>query len=303
MNIDSVSVIVSTWNRAEFLKNTILSLMQQDFKGKYEIIVVDNNSTDETPTMVKRLMKVHGTRLRYIKEDKQGLSCARNKGIMESAGDIVAFIDDDARADPGWIRYLYTTYVGRENVGVVGGKILLEWPDVSLPSWLTKNLYPSLGFFDLGEREQVEIHDYVNFPHGSNISFLKKAIGENNLFDVSIGRTGRALLAGEEIEACRDLLQKGWIVIYNPHAVVYHQVLPHRLHREYFVDFYRGQGATFAIMDDKAGIPAFIRIRRYSLRLIMSVLSFMKNIWKKDGRFVAYLNMVSSITSLRQIVS
>ncbi len=301
MNTLSVSVIVSTWNRAEVLKVGLMSLIQQDFDGDYEIIVMDNNSTDDTPSVVRTIMKGSRVPLRYVVEKNQGLSFARNRGISESQGDIVAFIDDDARAAPSWIHNIFVAFHGRRNVGAVGGRILLDWPDVPPPLWLTKELYPSLGFFDPGSSEAIEVSDIDLYPHGSNMSFFKPAIAGANLFDVTTGRRWNSFLAGEEIGACRTLQQQGWKIVYTPHAVVYHKVLPHRMTKKYFLDFYRGQGTTFAVVDKNCGHYFLERMGRYILRLIKSILLFLKNLRKEDGRFFAYLNIISSCASLRAL--
>lgn len=280
-----------------------MSLIQQDFDGDYEIIVVDNNSVDDTASVVRTFMNGSRVPLRYVAEEKQGLSCARNRGISESQGDIVAFIDDDARADSLWIHSIYMAYHEGRKVGAVGGKILLEWPDVSPPSWLTKELYPSLGYFDPGVSGAVVVSDIDLYPHGSNISFFKPALLEGHLFDVTIGRRGNSFLAGEELGVCRNLHRKGWKIVYNSHAVVYHRVFPRRMTKEYFLDFHRGQGMTFAIVDKNYGHSFLLRTGRYILRLMKSILLFLKTLREEDRRFFAYLNIISSCASLRELFS
>src|SRR5574340_52790 len=101
------SVIICTYNRADLLKESILSVQNQDFPSdQYEIIVVDNNSADDTKDVVTETAKDSPVRIIYVFEGKQGLSHARNTGINNSDGEIIVFTDDDVEAEKSWLREL-----------------------------------------------------------------------------------------------------------------------------------------------------------------------------------------------------
>lgn len=107
-----ISVIICTYNRHESLKDTLNSLITQERDGSfdYEVIVVDNNSNDETKRIVNAYELQANDKLKYLFEPKQGKSYALNRGILESRGEAIAFTDDDAVADRNWVREIWLTF-------------------------------------------------------------------------------------------------------------------------------------------------------------------------------------------------
>ncbi len=128
-----ISVIICTFNRSSHLRNVLKSLSEQvvDEKLIWEIVVVDNNSKDDTFEVIKSFHNSSYIPVRYVKEQKQGLSHARNRGIQESLGKYVAFTDDDAVVDKRWVSSLYETFQ-KYKCDCVGGKIYLK-PAKQLP--------------------------------------------------------------------------------------------------------------------------------------------------------------------------
>lgn len=115
-----VSVVIATRNRAESLRDTLASLTRQSRKPD-EVVVVDNASGDHTRDVA--LSFVDRLNLKYVYEATRGIPHARNAGIQNSSGDIVAFIDDDCVADEDWLRQLEIPFVRDPHIGVVGGEI------------------------------------------------------------------------------------------------------------------------------------------------------------------------------------
>ena len=136
-----ISVIICTYNKSEQLMQILKSLSEQDVSEMllWEIIVIDNNSSDDTFERVIDFRNSSSIPVRYVQEEKQGLSHARNRGITESKGRYVAFTDDDAIADERWVSSIYETFRDYKCDGV-GGKIFLR-PLKQLPKWLTKELW------------------------------------------------------------------------------------------------------------------------------------------------------------------
>jgi glucosyl-dolichyl phosphate glucuronosyltransferase len=133
-----VSIVIPTYNRSKLLRNAIRSVLRQDNRAiTFEIIVVDNNSRDDTGAVVRSLMGEAVGKLQYVVEPKQGNSHARNTGVDYSKGEIVAFIDDDVIVEAGWLSALQEAFKGRDHVSFAGGKVLPRW-DGSPPSWLTR---------------------------------------------------------------------------------------------------------------------------------------------------------------------
>src|SRR5215203_2265789 len=147
-----VSVVVATYNRCEILPGTLESLMNQDGGTVYEVIVVDNNSTDETRSVIDNLRQKPGyEKLIYLFEEKQGVSHARNKGIAAARGSILAFTDDDIRPAPGWLSAITGAFKRFPEADCIGGKVLPH-PETKFPEWLTDKYWTPLALLDLGDK-------------------------------------------------------------------------------------------------------------------------------------------------------
>ncbi|PSN15523.1 glycosyltransferase, partial [filamentous cyanobacterium CCP5] len=141
-----ISVIICTHNRDSYLGLAIASALGQDFGG-FEVIVVDNASTDSTRTVVESF---DDSRLIYLYEPVLGLSVARNRGATEAQGEILLYLDDDAKAGSGWLASIHQAFADPQ-VAIAGGQSTLIWPkDQPPPPWLSTNLTGSLGRYDLG---------------------------------------------------------------------------------------------------------------------------------------------------------
>jgi glycosyltransferase involved in cell wall biosynthesis len=228
-----ISVIVCTYNRPQLLARIIKSLLKQGYSAdKYEIIVVDNCPQHASDFVVKTFLSQTRVKIYYLMEKKPGLSVARNTGIKIAKGDIIAFIDDDALADPHWLSAIVSSFTNNQPI-CVGGKILPLWPpDVKKPAWLTPYLKGYLSILDYGDKTK-EIKEFPYF-FGTNISFRKKAFKKYGYFRTYLGRKGNSLVAGEDTDFCARLVENGEKLLYNPEAVVHHLIVPERLKKDYF---------------------------------------------------------------------
>ena len=226
MTKPSISVVVCTHNNAEYLKKALASLREQDLPaGEYEVVVVDNASTDHTA----QTCEVH-TECTYVFEGRLGLSVARNTGIRAAQGSIVAFIDDDAEAEAGWLSALMSGFEKGDDVWAVGGKALPIWGG-PVPEWLTEKHHRSLSLISWGEETRS-----LEWPEriiGVNCSFRKSVFERFGLFDECLGRIGQALLGHEDTEIQERLHADGKTVMYVPEAVVHHHVPASRMTKEY----------------------------------------------------------------------
>lgn len=236
-----VSILVCTYNRERYLPKCLKGLAEQDYHvDKYEIIVIDNNSSDSTASIVSEFQKKHDKlNCRYFLETQQGLSFARNRGIKESKAPIVAFIDDDAIAEPDWLRFLLIPFNNPQVVGV-GGKTELQFL-APCPDWINKKWYleyqPSVG-------EPFPASD-GKWPIGVNMALRKEALKDmEEPFNTSLGRKGELLLAGEETDLFRRLSKAGGLIMIQPRAMVQHLIPPERLTKQYFMRTNFGHGIT-----------------------------------------------------------
>src|SRR5579883_203358 len=224
-----ISAIICTHNRDTYLGAAIDSLLVQNFTDGFEVIVVDNGSSDRTQCVVKQ--RAQNPLLKYVFEPVIGLSVARNTGAKAACGEILAYLDDDAVASPGWLQALYSAYQNNSKLAIAGGKVTLLWPDgIQPPPWLSTGLAANLGAYDLGETI-VYIDNPGLTPRGLNYSIRRQFLTEIRGFDTHLGRIGKKLLSNEELQMTELALQQGWQVAYLPDALVAHNVSYERLQR------------------------------------------------------------------------
>jgi len=200
-----VSVVVAAYNAARTLDSCLDALTRLAYPD-YEVIVVNDGSIDDTEAVMRRYPQFKG-----ITTPNQGVSAARNEGLRAATGDIVAYIDSDADADPDWLHYLATTYMKGDVVGV-GGPNMVPAGD----NWVAKCVYRSPG-----GPTQVMIDDQsAEHIPGCNMSFRKSALEEVGGFD-PIFKT-----AADDVDICWRLLDRGYRIGFSPSAVVWHHRRP-----------------------------------------------------------------------------
>jgi glycosyltransferase involved in cell wall biosynthesis len=306
------SVVICTYNRANFLKSCINSILNQDFSTTdYEVIVVDNGSTDESYKIVEQFFSRSKVPIYYVKESNQGLSFARNKGIEKSTGEFVAFIDDDAVADENWLKMLHEVYLSNHRAGGVGGKVLLNWL-VQRPLWVHDRLLNFLGYFNpTSEIRKMTEPDYIR---GGNMSFRKRLLEEHDFFNLSLGFKGNKLVGNEELELCKRIEKSGWQIIYTPYAIVYHAVFESKLTKGFFRRRGYYQGLAKVIME-KLHFPYrrfiflggiifnfFIVLLLFLVVLPLFIpLNFIKG--KKPFLFALEVHIIFRIGMLKQLIT
>ncbi|MEC4984003.1 MAG: glycosyltransferase [Oscillatoria sp. PMC 1068.18] len=245
-----ISAVICTHNREEYLGAAIDSLLAQDF-AEYEVIVVDNASSDRTRAVVEA--RLADPKLKYVYEPVTGLSVARNTGAKAASGEIIAYLDDDAVATPSWLSALIAPYQQNERLAIAGGKVtLILPPGATYPQWLSTELAGCLGAYDLGN-ELVYITNPGLTPRGLNYSIRRTFLEQVGGFDINLGRVGKNLLSNEEVYMTELALKQNWQVAYLPKALVAHNVAPERLKPTWF--FRRGwwQGISEGYRQQLAG--------------------------------------------------
>ena len=218
-----ISVIVCTYNRANLLAGCLRSLVgQTSDKGQFEVIVVDNNSTDETQE-IARAFSNKFINFRIIREIEQGLSNARNRGYREAAGRYVAYIDDDAMAFPDWISQIICFTARHPEIQIFGGPYY-AFSLVQLPEWFP----PEYGSSGLGTEERcIEIGK--EWLDGTNMVFAKELLQTFGGFDSSLGMSGQKIAYGEETKLLLDLSSKNIPVFYLPALKVHHLIAENKM--------------------------------------------------------------------------
>jgi glycosyltransferase involved in cell wall biosynthesis len=265
------SVIVCTYNRCESLRTTLASLAALNVPESisWELIVVDNNSTDGTREVVERFANQQSFPVIYLLERAQGLSFARNAGIAKARGEFVVFTDDDVLVEPGWLWRLVELFETSQ-CAAIGGKIVPSWT-CRQPEWFTASgrfrLQGVIVSFDRG----AETKRLDSAPFGANMAFRREVFGRYGGFRTDLGRSGRSLLGGEDSEFCSRLIGAGEQVMYAADAVVYHPVQPERMTKAYFQAWYFEFGrAAVKVEGIPEGTVCYWGIPRYLFRTCLS---------------------------------
>jgi GT2 family glycosyltransferase len=237
------------------LAETLQSLLAQEAHVPYEVVVVDNNSRDETKRTVEALAEVSAGRLRYVFEGAQGQAAARNAGVAVARGEHIAFTDDDVTALPGWLSALAATYEAYPDAWCVGGRIALGLPEAR-PAWFdstSRMLTGYLSHLDYGSGTIRLQYPYA--PYGANVSVTRAALARVGGFDARLGRIGTRLLCSEDVELCLRIHRAGGGVYFCSDAVVVHRIPPSRLTKRYFRERAYWQGRTDAVLWPRADRP------------------------------------------------
>ncbi len=282
MSDPQISAIICTHNRQAYLGAAIDSLLDQDC-DRFEVVVVDNGSTDGTKAVVEA--RLPHPRLRYIWEPVLGLSVARNTGANATRSPILAYLDDDAVASPQWLRTLLAAYETRDRLAVAGGKVTLLWPEgVQPPTWLSSGLAGNLGAYDLGTQWQ-DIQTPGLTPRGLNYSIRRGFLEQVGGFDTHLGRVGTKLLSNEELVMTEKALELGWQVAYIPEALAAHNVDPARLHRSWFLQRGWWQGISECYREQLAGRAGLQQLPRGGERIVRGLYNALKYVTDPALRF------------------
>lgn len=265
------SVIVCTHNRAALLGEALEGLARMAVpEGGAEVLVVDNASGDDT----RAVAEGRGARLpvpfRYVFEPELGLSHARNRGIAESRGEVLAFLDDDAVPEPDWLTGLLAVYDTHPDAQCVGGRVLLNWRQPP-PPWWEPDMDHHLSAVDHGDR--VLRLTYPDAPYGANISF-RRGVFQGRSFDPGLGRRGKALGGGEEMALCLAIARDGGGVYYAPGSVVHHlaeagRANPGYLYRKSFL-----HGRSAALLEARF-LDFDARVRTFANLAVQGVVQFL----------------------------
>jgi glucosyl-dolichyl phosphate glucuronosyltransferase len=230
-----VTVVLCTYNRCRHLTGALESIAKSKMADSvtWEILIVDNNSTDQTRDVVQGFCHRYPQRVRYVFEPKQGLSYARNAGIEHSRGKVLAFTDDDVTVESGWLQNLTAALNTREWAGV-GGRTLPAQeftPPAWLPTWGASVIF---AHFDLGDRP-IELKEA---PYGANMAFRRSMFSKYGGFRIDLGRDGKDNIGSEDTEFGRRLMAAGERLGYEPTAIVHHLVVPERITQEFVLSWW-----------------------------------------------------------------
>lgn len=229
-----ISVIICTYNRDKYIYNVLKSIAEGTLAQKeYEIVLVDNNCTDRTHEECDRFVADFPlVQFRYFIETNQGLSYARNRGILESKGDILVYVDDDALVNPEYLQTYASFFDSHPDIDAAGGPIIPQY-ETEEPKWFslyTKTLVT--GFMSLGDVEREFPGE--RYPGGGNAGYRKRVFDKIGLFNVELGRKGDSLMCAEEKDLFDKMKSINVRFYYLPTAILYHIIPEKKLTMDYF---------------------------------------------------------------------
>jgi glucosyl-dolichyl phosphate glucuronosyltransferase len=239
----SISVVICTHNRAASLQATLDSLLPQLAGTAAEVVVVDNASRDGT----KAVVRSYGDRVRYVYEPELGLCRARNTGWRTATGEVVAFLDDDAIAEPGWLAAITRSFAGQPRPGIAGGRVTPQW-EAERPSWLADDVAVSLTIVDWSTVTRPIRDHRGEWIVGANMAVRRDVLEQVGGFHVGLDRVGTRMLSSGDVFLQKQVMEFGHLCIYEPAMAVRHAVPAARLHQGWFTRRYYWQGVSDAAM-------------------------------------------------------
>jgi glucosyl-dolichyl phosphate glucuronosyltransferase len=296
-----VTVIIATHNRAFQLRETLEALIAQKTAPGlgWEILVVDNGSTDGTLEVFRTMAMRAPGRLRYVSEARLGKSRALNAGIAVARGAVIALTDDGVSPAADWVATA-ATVLDRWGADGAGGRILPRW-EAEAPSWVrgSNRLLDSLAVMEFDSPVMLPIPK-GSYPQiwGANMVYRRSALQALGGFDTRLGPVGGKRYCDEDVDIVQRMLESGRAVAYDPALTVYHRVPRARLRRAYFrrLMWDMGEGEALAAADPPSG-PSILGVPRWRLRFVawMMVRSSLRTIARRPGAFDDMLNCVRAV--------
>ena len=228
-----ISIIICTYNRDKYIYNALKSIAENDYPySGYEIILVDNNCTDNTKAVCAQFNADYPEVVfRYLEEQNQGLSHARNRGIKKSTSEILVFVDDDATVFEWYLFAIQSFFEQHPTVLACGGPIVPIY-ETGKPKWMS--YYTSMllgGALYQGDKQKPFRSRY---PGGGNSAFRKETFEKYGVFNVELGRKGNGLIGAEEKDLYDRLKKGNELIYYLPEMGICHHISEKKLTKEYF---------------------------------------------------------------------
>lgn len=266
-----ITVVVCTHNRAGHLRSALASLAAQgETAWPFEVILVDNRSTDGTATL-GRALEERGV-LRLLHEPRLGLCFARNAGWQAARGEVVAYFDDDALAEPGWLDAIAEAFSTVPRPGIVGGRVDPIW-EAPRPPWLSDGIALSLTIIDWSPTTKLILDHRVEWLVGANMALPREVLAEVGGFDTRLDRIGSNMLSGGDVFLQKEVMARGYPCLYHPGMAIRHLASRARLTPGWFERRYYWQGVSDAVMTLIAERPSAAARARLGLRAARDLLA------------------------------
>ena len=299
--VPSITVAICTYNRADYLPELVKTLQSQQCPVEFEILFINNNSTDNTLEVLQSLSKNSPINIRVVTEIQQGITYARNRAIEEAIhSEFMLIMDDDEIPDSQWVISAYNA-LKNGNIDSVGGRVVVNFSKKSRPKWLTDDLLGFLAETDYGSKPFL-IKNESTPLWTANIAYKTQIFRDNPQlrFDIRYNRQGKGIGGGEDVVMFKKCLHQKLAIFYCPEMVVYHHVEAWRLQRRYFLKLHYISGVRkgrYELADYPktfARVPLFLYRQAIEqlLKTGLAILSFRKNKIRIAMNFSFALGMI-----------
>ena len=256
-----VTIAICTYNRADYLQDTLNGLAEQtENPRRFEILVINNNSTDSTESVCSAFSAERDQlQFRMVTEKKQGLSYARNRAYREAESNMILYIDDDVYMKSDFVENCIRTLHETPQLKCGGGRIYVSF-DGTDPDWIPAELMPMFGLHDLGDNKKPYPKD--NFPRGGNMIIHKELFERSGMFDPNLGRTGSRMIGSEEKAFFKKSRKQGYTPWYLPGITLWHRIGKTRLQKYYLKEQSVGIGKS-----------EYLRLKSSKLKLTRKLFS------------------------------
>jgi glycosyltransferase involved in cell wall biosynthesis len=275
-SVPDATLLIATYNRAALLSETLDSIraLQVAPGRRWDVVVVDNNCTDDTRAVVERHARNYPVPLRYVFEGRQGRSSALNTGIAASRGSVIAMTDDDVRVEEGWLDAACDA-LADPSIAYAGGPVTPIW-EAPPPRWLDLtrgDLWGTIAIQDHGG-DRFLYEEARKVPLGANMAARRSLFAAIGVFRADLGRSSGRLLMGQEVpELLMRARAAGRRGLYVPAMRVHHHIPAARLTRGYFRKWWFGKGVSRSALElmqpvtelgvDLRETPHIARVPRY----------------------------------------
>ena len=287
-----MSVVICTYNRDQYLRKCLDHLAKQSASSQeFEILVINNSSTDDTEEVCKEFQRNHpDLQFDYLIESQQGLSFCRNRGLLSATGEYISYLDDDAYADPTYVTHLIQYFNQHPEVDAIGGKIHPEYQSQE-PKWMSKYLLPLIAALDMGNLPKPFTGS--RFPIGANMAFRREVFSTLEPFRTNLGRKGEFLGSGEEKDVFIRLKKQGKTIHYVPSVQVKHFISDERLEKGYIRRMAQGIGFSEAIRIQSGPFTEVLgkwmsEFFKIGATLILALVYAVQGQWSKGSMLIKF---------------
>ena len=283
-----ISAIICSYNRDKFIGKALYCLLQQSLSPDlYEVLIIDNNSTDQTASICKNIITENPLiKIRYFFEPVPGLSSARNRGLKEAQSDIITYIDDDAEATLTFLENIITFLDGEPAISGIGGKVIPKYENGMEPLWMNDYLNGFVGKVNHGDKPKLFTRK-IKYPAGCNMTYRKDILIKAGGFNNQLTFRSDDKYMYQQVSKINDR------IYYLPTAFVYHNIDSERLEFSSFKKIYlkTGNEERIRVLSENGKKGVAKKLIKFMVNLSASFLLYAIFFLKGreiKGRYIVY---------------